>query len=112
MKKTNKPVPKAPAKKAPATKQSTAKPKTKSAAKHKPRKVSGQAELMQVVARLEAVADKLTQTVEPVAQTAERLAQATERLVTAAVPTPQPVEQPEEEYPRIPAETAADHDND
>jgi hypothetical protein len=105
MKKPNKPVPKAPAKKAPATKQSTAKPKTKSAAKHKPRKVSGQAELMQVVARLEAVADRLTQTVEPIAQ-------ATERLVTAAVPAPQPVEQPEEEHSRTPTETAAEHGND
>jgi hypothetical protein len=68
MKKTSKPVSKTPAKKAPATKQSAAKPKAKSSAKPKPRKAQGQAELTQVVARLEAIAEKL-------AQTAERLTQ-------------------------------------
>jgi hypothetical protein len=69
MKKTTKPAPKTPAKKAPAIKQSAAKPKAKpSSTKPKARKASGQAELTQIVARLEAIAEKL-------AQTAERLSQ-------------------------------------
>jgi hypothetical protein len=84
MKKTNKPVPKAPAKKAPIPKQSTAKSKAKPSSKPKPRKTQGQAELTQVVARLEAIAEKL-------AQTAERLSQSvlpassTQPLPTAEV---------------------------
>jgi hypothetical protein len=61
MNKTNKPVPKAPARKAPATKQSVAKPKLK--------KAQSQAELLPIVERL--------------AQAAERLAQAAERLTEA-----------------------------
>jgi hypothetical protein len=80
MKKPNKPAPKTPAKKAPATKQSVAKPKAKSSAKPKPRKAQDQTELMQVVARLEAVAEKL-------AQTAERL---TQSVAHAAVTQPLP----------------------
>lgn len=68
MKKTNKPVPKTPAKKVPATKQSAAKPKAIASAKPKPRKAQGRAELTQVVARLEAIAEKLTQTAERLSQ--------------------------------------------
>jgi hypothetical protein len=66
MKKTNKPVPKAPARKAPVTKQSAAKPK--------PKKAQGQAELLPIVERL--------------AQAAERLAQAAERLTEATIGSP------------------------
>jgi hypothetical protein len=109
MKKTNKLAPKRPAKKAPIIKQSAAKPKANpSSTKPKARKASGQAELMQVVAQLKAIADKLAQTVEPLAQAAEGLAQATERL---AMPASQPREQPEE-HSRTLVETAADHGND
>jgi hypothetical protein len=72
MKKTNKPVPKTPAKKAPATKQLAAKPKAKPASKPKPRKAQGQAQLAQVVAQLATSAEKL-------AQAADRLAEATVR---------------------------------
>jgi hypothetical protein len=69
MKKTNMRVTKTPAKKTPAIKQAAAKPKAKpSSTKPKARKASGQAELTQVVARLETITEKL-------AQTAERLSQ-------------------------------------
>jgi hypothetical protein len=77
MKRINKPVHKTPNKKAPATKQSAAKPKTKPLAKSKPRKAQGQAELMQVVARLDAIAKTLAQTAEHLEQTADRLTDAT-----------------------------------
>jgi hypothetical protein len=107
-----KPGTKTAAKKTPAIKQSTAKPKAKpSSTKPKARNASGQAELTQVVARLEVIADKLAQTVELLAQSAESLAPAIDRLTMPAAPAPQSTEQPDE-HPRTSAETAADHGND
>src|SRR5262249_55099948 len=80
MKKTDKLAPKTPAKKAAVTKQSAAKPKAKSSAKPKPKKAQGRSEMMQVIARLEAIAEKL-------AQTAARL---TQIVPPAAVTQPLP----------------------
>ena len=84
MKGTNKPAPKTPAKKAPATKQSAAGPKAKASVKLKPRNAQGQTELMQVVARLEAIAQKLAQTAERLAQSVPTVA-ATQPLPPAEV---------------------------
>jgi small-conductance mechanosensitive channel len=100
MKKTSKPASRTPARKAPATKQSAAKPKAKSAAKPKPRKAQGQAELREIVATIDRLTQaqvRLNENVESVVkmlmELAPMLAKLTatvERLVEATQPTPPP----------------------
>jgi hypothetical protein len=93
MRKTSKPVPKAPAKKAPIIKSSAAKPKAKPAAKPKARQAQGQAELLPIVERL--------------TQAAEKLAQAVERLAMPTVPA-QTIGQQQHDRTGQPAELLAD----